>query len=402
MPRLLQINSASNVGSTGKIVEQIGILATKRGWDCSVAHGSRYIGDSVLSSFQVSSSLEERFHWVRSIAFDSHGLGSVRGTQSLIDWMDQIKPDVVHLHNIHGYYVNYPKLIKYISERSIPVVWTLHDCWSFTGHCVYFDRVGCKRWLEDCGNCPQSSSYPSALMDNSRRNLRLKRLIIGELQRMTLVPVSNWLGELVKSSYLGKYPIQVIHNGIDLNVYKPLNYNAKQKYGINGRFVVLGVADIFGSRKGLEEFIQLHQSYREEIQVVLVGVSEEEKKNLPPGIIAMRHTMNIQQLVELYSMADVFVNPTYEDNFPTTNIEALACGTPVITYRTGGCPESIDERTGIVVDKGDYEGLVAAINRVRFQGKAVYTDACMQRADELFNKDDRFMEYIRLYDAVVK
>lgn len=403
MPKLLQINSASNVGSTGKIAEQIGLLAATKGWDCFVAHGARYVGNSKLSTFQVSSAYEEKCHWMKSFALDAHGFGSEKGTKRLVEWMEEVKPDVVHLHNIHGYYVNIPILFNYIYKKNIPVIWTLHDCWSFTGHCVYFDRVGCNRWLKGCGQCPQLTSYPRSLfLDRSVRNLRMKRQVIGRLPKLTLVPVSEWLGDLVKQSYLGKYPVHVIHNGIDLNVFKPTESDLKKQYGIDGKFVVLGVADIFGDRKGLEEFIQLHQSYGDDIQIVLVGVSEEEKKQLPEGIIALRRTTNVNQLVEFYSMADVFANPTYEDNFPTTNIEALACGTPVITYRTGGSPEAVDENTGVVVEKGNYEALVTAIKQIRQKGKASYCDACRKRAVEQFNKDDRFLDYIKLYDEVIK
>lgn len=402
MPKLLQINSASNVGSTGKIVEQIGLLASDYGWDCYVAHGARYIGNSRLPTFQVSPAFEEKCHWVKSVVLDAHGFGSEKGTKRFVEWLEEIKPDVAHLHNIHGYFVNIPILFNYIYEKGIPVVWTLHDCWSFTGHCVYFDRVGCNRWLEECGRCPQLSSYPRSLfLDRSSRNLRMKRQVIGRLPRLTLVPVSEWLGDLVKQSYLGKYPVHVIHNGIDLNVFKPTVSDLKKQYGIEGKFVVLGVADIFGDRKGLEEFIQLHQSYGDDIQVVLVGVSEEEKKRLPEGIIALRRTTNVNQLVEFYSMADVFANPTYEDNFPTTNIEALACGTPVITYLTGGSPEAVDENTGIVVEKGNYNAFVEAINKIRKNGKASYSNACRKRAVEQFNKDDRFLDYIKLYDEII-
>lgn len=402
MPKLLQINSASNVGSTGKIAEQIGLLAATKGWDCFLAHGARYVGISQLSTFQVSSPYEEKCHWMKSFALDAHGLGSEKGTKRLVEWMEEVKPDVVHLHNIHGYYVNIPILFNYIYEKRIPVVWTLHDCWSFTGHCAYFDRVGCNRWLEECGQCPQLTSYPRSLfLDRSVRNLRMKRQVIGRLPKLTLVPVSEWLGDLVKQSYLGKYPVHVIHNGIDLNVFKPTESDLKKQYGIDGKFVVLGVADIFGDRKGLEEFIQLHKSYGDDIQVVLVGVSEDEKKLLPEGIIALRRTTNVNQLVEFYSMADVFVNPTYEDNFPTTNIEALACGTPVITYRTGGSPEAVDENTGIVVEKGNYEALVTAIRQIRQKGKASYWNACRKRAVEQFNKDERFLDYIKLYNEII-
>ncbi|WP_028904487.1 glycosyltransferase [Prevotella sp. P6B4] len=403
MPTILQINVACNWGSTGRIAEQIGVLAQKNGWNAYLAHGTRYVSGSQLKTIRVSSSFEEKAHGVKSLLLDAHGLGSVNGTKAFVEKLDEIKPDIVHLHNIHGYFVNYEILFDYLCGKDIPIVWTLHDCWSFTGHCMYFDRVGCDKWKTGCHHCPQLHSYPKSLfIDRSSANWERKRKLFTSVKNLTLVPVSNWLGDLVSQSYLGKYPVHVIHNGIDLNVFKPTESDLKKQYGIDGKFVVLGVADIFGDRKGLGEFIQLHQSYGDDIQIVLVGVSEEEKKQLPEGIIALRRTTNVNQLVEFYSMADVFVNPTYEDNFPTTNIEALACGTPVITYRTGGSPEAVDENTGIVVEKGNYEALVTAIRQIRQKGKASYWNACRKRAVEQFNKDDRFLDYIKLYDEVIQ
>ena len=403
MPTILQINVACNWGSTGRIAEQIGVLAQKNGWDAYLAHGARYVSDSRLKTIRVSRPFEEKVHGVKSLLLDAHGLGSVNGTKAFVGKLDEIKPDIVHLHNIHGYFINYEILFDYLRRKDIPIVWTLHDCWSFTGHCMYFDRVGCDKWKTGCHHCPQLHSYPKSLfIDRSSANWERRRKLFTSVKNLTLVPVSNWLGDLVSQSYLGKYPVRVIHNGIDINVFKPTENDLREMYGIENKFVILGVASGFGDRKGLDEFIKLSESLPSGYQVMLVGTSFSDQKRVPSNIIALRNTDNVQELVKIYSTADVFLNPTYEDNFPTTNLEALACGTPVITYRTGGSPEAVDKHTGIVVEKGDFDEIVFALETVRENGKSNYSIACRERAIRFYNKDERFKDYIVLYKDILK
>ena len=402
MPKLLQINATCNWGSTGKIVEQISHVASSRGWECYVAHGARYVGKSKFPTFQVCSRNEENLHWMKSFALDAHGLGSQRGTKRLVDWIEQIKPDVVHLHNIHGYYVNIPILFNYLYEKRIPVVWTLHDCWSFTGHCVYFDLIACDKWKSHCEHCPQIHTYPKALIDKSSRNYELKKRLFTSVQNMTIVPVSEWLQNLVTQSFLAKYPIHTIHNGIDLDKFKPCMSDFRKRYSLEGKFVVLGVADGYGERKGLQDFNRLSQMLGDNAKIVMVGLSEKDKEKVSGNIIGLGRTSTQQELIDIYSAADVFINPTYEDNFPTTNLEALACGTPVVTYRTGGSPEAVDEHTGIVVKKGDLDGLIQAVMSIMVSGKSSYSKACVDRAASNYNKADRFCEYIELYDIVTQ
>lgn len=402
MPTILQINVACNWGSTGRIAEQIGVLAQKNGWNAYLAHGTRYVSDSQLKTIRVSSSFEEKAHGVKSLLLDAHGLGSVNGTKAFVEKLDKIKPDIVHLHNIHGYFINYEILFDYLCRKDIPIVWTLHDCWSFTGHCMYFDRVGCDKWKTGCHHCPQLHSYPKSLfIDRSSANWERKRKLFTSVKNLTLVPVSNWLGDLVSQSYLGKYPIRVIHNGVDLNVFKPTTSDLKNKLGLENKFVVLGVANGFSNRKGLEDFVRMGVECPNDIQIIMIGTTPEERASLPKNIIAIDKTDDVNELVAYYSIADVYINPTYEDNFPTTNIEALACGTPVITYKTGGSLEAVDERTGIVVEKGDVNGLMRSIELIRNKGRVAYNTICVERAKHCFDKKDRFGDYIHLYERSV-
>lgn len=402
MPTLLQINSALNRGSTGRIAEQIGMLAKEQGWNVYIAHGARYMGKSALQTIQVTTEKEEKLHALKSMAFDAHGLGSKKATEKLVERIKEINPDIIHLHNIHGYYLNYKVLFEYLATIDTPVVWTLHDCWTMTGHCAHFDAIGCDKWKTGCYNCPLKREYPkSILLDHSARNYAIKKGLFSSLKNATIVPVSNWLGSIVKESYLGNYSVNVINNGVDLDIFKPLDASRlRKKLGIGDKCILLGVATAWHNEKGLREFIRL--SKNPDYQIIMVGVPTEIKKNLPKEIIAIERTNSQQELAEYYSVAHMLVNPTYNDSFPTVNLEALACGTPVVTFRTGGSPESITPETGIVVEKGNYRQLVDAIEAVRRKSKVHYSTACRERAVMFYNKDDKFQEYITLYNSLIE
>lgn len=401
MPTLLQINAALNRGSTGRIAEQIGLLAIEQGWNVYIAHGARYTNRSGLNAIQVVTKVEEKQHAIKSMLFDSHGLGSKKATKKLVERIKEIKPDIIHLHNIHGYYLNYKVLFEYLATIDTPVVWTLHDCWTMTGHCAHFDAAGCNKWKTGCHKCPLKREYPKSLfIDRSNRNYNLKKRLFGSLKNAIIVPVSNWLGNIVSESYLKNHKIQVINNGVDINIFKPQKTTEfRNKLNIGNKIVLLGVATAWHNEKGLREFIRLSENPR--YQVIMVGVPAEIEKDLSKEIIAIGRTNNQQELAEYYSVADILVNPTYNDSFPTVNLEALACGTPVITYRTGGSSESITEQTGIVVEKGNFNELIKAIETICNKGKEYYSVACRERAVSLYNKDDRFNEYIELYNTLL-
>ena len=403
--KVLQVNSVVNRGSTGRIAESIGQLVLKEGWESYVCWGR---GDNETKStpLKYGSKLSIITHVLRTRLFDLHGFGSSVSTKKLIKEIDRIKPDIVHLHNIHGYYLNIEVLFKYLSSVQVPVVWTLHDCWTFTGHCAYFDYSGCDKWKTECHSCPSLKDYPKSwFIDNSRSNFKRKRELFTSVRNITFVPVSNWLKRVLENSFFRDYPSRVIHNGIDLESFS-ISSNLDQvysKYGLDKDVpIVLGVAGVWDRRKGLSDFLKIQERLTSKVQIVLVGLSKAQIKDLPSGIIGIERTESIKELAELYSCASVFVNPTYEDNFPTTNLESLACGTPVITYNTGGSPEAIDTETGYVVEKGDIDGLVEKIELISQKGKSFYQEKCRARAERLYNKDDRFADYIELYKEILK
>lgn len=348
--KIIQINTF-HYKAAGSIMMNLQKQMRNQGIESYVVWGR---GRKPENSYEISISdpIGIKLHGIYSRVFDKTGFGSKLATHRLVKKLQEIKPDIIHLHNIHGYYINIEILFRYIRKEKIKVVWTLHDCWTFTGHCAFFDMAGCTKWKYGCSDCPQLSAYPSSwLLDHSKKNYQKKKELFLGLD-ITLITPCRWLYGLLKQSYLKDYPAKVIYNGIDRNIFKPTLSSFRKKHGLEGKFIVLGVASEWTPRKGLKDFIHLSELLNDNYKIVLVGLTKKELKKVPVSIIAMERTSNIGELVEIYSAADIFFNPTYEDNFPTTNVEALACGTPVCTYQTGGSPESLNSSCGIVLPKG--------------------------------------------------
>lgn len=405
MPKLLQIAVEGNRGSTGTIAEAIGLLLIQEGWESYIAHG-RFPRPSKSQLIRIGSDFDVLIHGLETRLFDRHCMGSRKATRKLVSQIRDIKPDIIHLHHLHGYYINTKILFDYLSSTNIPVIWTFHDCWSFTGHCTHFEYVGCEKWKIECYNCEQKNEYPKSLVfDRSRQNFLDKKTIFNSIKNLTIVPVSNWLESKVKESFLSDFPCKVIKNGIDLNIFYPKKSknSINDLYNLNNRFIILGVASTWGKRKGLQDFIELNTYLNNnEFVIVLVGLSKTQIKVIPNSIVGIHRTDNVSQLADLYSAADVFINPTFEDSYPTTNLESLSCGTPVITYKTGGSVESVCEATGIIVDKGNTLGLLDAVNLIRKKGKDYYKINCRKFAEANFNNKVKFNDYIKLYKDIYK
>lgn len=402
MKKVLIINVSANSGSTGRIAENIGRTAIANGFDSYFAYG-RIARDSQCKLIRIGSDKDIRWHGLQSRIFDNQGFASTKATQLFVDKIKRIQPDIINIHNIHGYYANIDVLLKYLATTNIPVVWTLHDCWNFTGHCAFFDYAGCDRWKTHCHHCPRKTGYPSSyVFDSSSKNYEKKKALFGRMHNLHFVTPSQWLADLTKESFLSQFPVHVINNGLDLSVFKPIdNERTKSKMGIQlGQKVILGVASVWHKRKGLDDFIQLAKALPEH-KVVLVGLTEKQVKELPQGMVGVTRTENTRELAELYSMADVLVNPTYADNFPTTNIESLACGTPVITYKTGGSPEAVDAETGLVVEKGSMVELIESVRQIMTCDREQYRTSCRNRAVQLYDKRKLFQDYIDLFNSVL-
>lgn len=400
--KLLQINVAANWGSHGRIAEEIGLEAMAQGWESYIAYG-RYANPSKSHIVKIGDLFDHCLHGAQSLLLDRHGLASCGPTKKLIREIEQIKPDLIHLHNIHGFYLNYPILFRYLSTVDIPVVWTLHDCWAFTGHCAWPIHGHCDRFQEQCCHCPlQSKGYPkSFLLDRSRSNFKLKKRYFRSLQDLHLVTVSRWLEQQVRLSFMQDMDIRTIYNGLDTEVFRPSGTPPTSV--TDGHPLVLGVCNAWYDWKGLDDMAALRELLPDDYEVMVVGVNEDQMHRLPEGITCIRRTDSVSQLAEIYSQADVFVNPSKVESFGMTTAEALSCGTPSIVYDTSACPEVVDNLTGRVVPLGDVNALAKAVIEIcSLPGREAMRQACRERAIRLFNRQDRYKEYLQLYNEVLQ
>lgn len=392
--KIVQINATCGIGSTGKICQGISrVMGTENIENyilCSKSNGdplSICCSDSKYIKLQA---LKARF-------LGNYGFNSRKNTKKMIAELERIQPDIVHLHNIHGHDCNLEMLFSYFRRKKTKLLWTFHDCWSFTGYCTYFTMADCGKWRSCCEECVQKRKY-SWFFDKSRELYEKKRELFRDLD-LTIVTPSRWLADLVRQSFLKKYPVCVVNNGIDLGIFKPTASGFREKYGLENKKMVLDVSFEWGTRKGLDIFIELAKRLPEDYRIVLVGTDQNVDKLLPDNIVSIHRTQNQRELAEVYSAADVFVNPTREENYPTVNLESLACGTPVLTFRTGGSPEMLDETCGSVVSCDDVDALEKEI--VRICTDKPYSESDCLRKAQAFDQNERFKEYLRLYERVI-
>ena len=344
--RILFINSVCGIGSTGRICTDLAQQLEAEGNEVKIAYGRK---GTVPEQFQkyavrIGTDLDCKMHAIQTRLFDTHGFGSKHATREFLKWAEEYKPDLLWLHNLHGYYINVEMLFDWIKKHpEMQVKWTLHDCWAFTGHCSY---------------CSQLRRYPACFaMSSVSKNFERKRKAFTGVKNMTLITPSKWLADLTRQSFLKEYPVEVYYNTIDTSIFKPTPSDFRERYGLQDKIIVLGVANVWEDRKGLFDFYKLAEMMDDRYVIVLVGLSEKQIKALPKNIKGIQRTNSPQELAAIYTAADVFVNPTYEDNYPTVNLEAQACGTRVITYDTGGCNETIRSKNGIVVQRGNVKYL---------------------------------------------
>lgn len=398
--RVLQINSFFTVGGPPRIVNGIYDTLVENGHECKIA-AAREKQYKPEDSIQIGGKYDAYINALSCRLFDDDGFRSKAATRELVHEIEEYDPDIIHLHNLHGYYINIEILFEYLKRCGKPVFWTLHDCWSFTGHCTHFSLFGCEQWKTQCCACIQTREYPSCyLKGKPLKNYERKKAAFTGVQNMTIITPSEWLGNLAKQSFLREYPVKVVNNGVDLTKFSPITSDFKSRHGLDEKLVVLGVAQVWGERKGLYDFFKLANMLSEDYQVVLVGLSEKQLKEVPANVIGLARTNSVEELAKIYSAADVFVNLTYEDNFPTVNIEALACGTPIITYDTGGSPEIADAENEIVCKQGDLSTVKTAIesmveNSDKFNIERLTKNAYKYSRQNMTNK------YVDLYvDAI--
>lgn len=399
--KIVQINSVCGTGSTGKIAADICRLGASHSMDMYVAYG-RGSSPEDINGYKISNPIDFISHVFVNFFQGKSGFGSKHVTRKFLKWLDQLNPDIIHLHNLHGFYINIDLLFHYIKKNNIPVIWTLHDCWALTGQCAHFDYIQCLKWQTQCHDCPiYRTQYPySIFKDNSRNNYTSKKKCFTNVDNMTIIAPSQWLISKVKHSYLRHYPCHVIKNGINLEVFSPSSKHAKP----SDSKVLLGVANVWTSRKGLEDFYRLSDMLPFEYKIVLIGVNKNQKnyirKHYGNRITPIMRTHNQEELAMWYRSAYAYINTTYEDTFPTTNLEALACGTPVITYNTGGSPESLTHDSGIVVEKGNIQALLTAI--LSLEKSSMITPHSCHLQGLNYNRFSCFEEYIGLYQKIYR
>ena len=394
--KVVQINATCGIGSTGKICMGISGMMTAEGIENYVLFSSRTNGYPL--GIACSNDHYIKLQALRSRILGNMGFNSRKATRKMIRELERVGPDIVHLHNIHGHDCDLELLFTFFRRKKTKLIWTFHDCWTFTGYCTYYDMAKCDRWKTTCGDCPQKKAS-SWFFDRSRALHMKKKHLFSGLD-LTIVTPSQWLAEQVRGSFFRDHPVHVIYNGIDLSVFRPTAGSFREKYGIpEDKKIVLGVAFGWGARKGLDVLIELARRLdSSRYQMVLVGTDDAVDRLLPPQILSIHRTQDQTELAEIYTAADVFVNPTREEVLGLTNIEANACGTPVVTFRSGGSPECIDGSSGIVVEQEDLQAMLDAIRHI-CEEKPFLAEVCRARA-KLFDKNDRLVEYVRLYESV--
>lgn len=366
--RILLINSVCGTGSTGRICTDIAGELEREGHTVKIAYGrSGYVPERFRKyAVRIGNGLDVRLHGIRTRLFDTHGLGSKSATRRFLKWAEAYEPDLIWLHNIHGYYINYEMLFEWIKEHpKIKVKWTLHDCWAFTGHCSHFTAAGCEKWKSGCRHCPEKRMYPkSFLLDNSCQNFERKRRAFCNVSGMELIVPSRWLADLLQESFLREYPVEVCRSTVDTRVFRQVPSDFRQRYGLEDQKIILGVANIWTERKGFLDFLKLSTMLDSSYAIVLVGLNSAQIKQLAGNTIGIRKTGSPQELAKIYSAADVLFNPTYEDTYPLVNLEAQACGIPVVTYGSGGSAETLYSSESAVVKAGDLEQSVQLLKAI--------------------------------------
>ena len=390
--------------STGRIMQEIGEIAMANGWDSYIAYSYGRDGIKPCKSklMPVGDKLSVAFHGLWTRLTDRHGLASNMATRKFINEIKALQPDIIHIHNVHGYFLNYKLFFEFLKGIDIPVIWTVHDSWIYTGHCYYYSSIQCDRWMTGCGNCPQQRKFPTSwFVDRSAANFEDKSNSFNSIKdKLTIVPVSEWIRGEMSHSFLKECNFRVIHNGINLDVFdvQPDDKAVREKYGLGDKKIILGLASIWSKEKGWDDFVKMSEMLSDDEVIMMVGVTEKQQEQLLKGVVGIKRTENVRQLAELYSAATAFVNPTWQDNYPTVNLEAIACGTPVVTYRTGGSVEAVTEDTGYVVEQGDVAGLLKAVREIKNKGKEQYTAKCRAYALANFRKEERYADYLKLYE----
>ncbi len=364
MKKALFVNAVCGIRSTGRIVIDCARELEKEGYEVKIAYSRENVPQECQNyAVRIGNKIDVYWHAFMTYVFDQRGLWSRNATRRFLKWADEFNPDVLWLHNIHDYVINLKLLFEWIKSRpQMEVRWTQHDCWAFTGGCMHFVTRTCDQWKTHCVKCPKKEVVQGMshlpVVHREEKNYNQKKRLFTKVKKMKLVAPSQWMADQIRQSFLGEYPIEVHYNTVDLGIFKPTDSSFRKKYGLENKKIILGVASAWSRSKGLFDFYKLSEILDNSYQIVLVGLTPSQLKSMPCNIIGIERTDSKQELAEIYSAADVFFNPTYADTYPTVNLEAEACDTRVITYRTGGSPETLSRQDSVVIEQGQYQDVV--------------------------------------------
>lgn len=392
--KVLIINSVCGIRSTGRICTDLAEVLESQGHECKIAYGRETVPEKYQKyAVRIGSELGVRIDGVKTRLLDNAGFNSRRATKRFLKWVREYDPDIIHLHNVHGYYINVELLFNFLKDFGKPVVWTLHDCWAFTGHCAHYTEAGCCKWQTKCENCPQTRHYPQSLfLDKSERNFEKKKRLFTSLEWAYFITPSEWLAGEARRSFLGKYEFKAIPNGVDLTVFKPTESNFRAKHGLEGKKILLGVATAWSESKGMRLFSDLADCLGEEYKVVLVGMTEEQAAKTSPKALVLPRTNNIAELAEIYTASDVFLNLSRQETMGLTTVEAMACGTPVVTSNLTAVPEVVSDESGIVLTELSVDAVIEGVNTV-LSSDFPFT----RNRAELYEKNKQYMAYLDVY-----
>ena len=394
--KILMINSVCGIKSTGRICTDLAAMLTKRGHEVKIAYGREAVPEIYQKyAVRIGTNTDVKLHGLKARMADASGFGSTAATKRFIRWVKTYDPDIIHLHNLHGYYIDVRMLFSYLRKCGKPILWSFYDCWSFTGHCAHFDFNECDKWQTECHNCKFLEEYPKSFVDNSKRNYRVKKELFTGIPNLQIIVPSAWMQRKVGMSYMKDYPCRILPNGIDTACFYPRENDIKSQYGIEDQKLLVGVSSIWQKMKGIDYLNRLAETLpKDQYRLLLVG-SCGKGVEIHPDILRVDHTNSVDELCQLYTAADVFVNPTLQETQGLTTIEAFACGTPGVVFRAGGAAECIDDTCGFAVEKGNFDALLQSV--VKICETSYSAQACIAKADT-YNNDICYSAFMELYE----
>ena len=401
--KVMQINAVYGVGSTGVIVEDIHNLSLKNGIESYVSYSTTKKNPADIKNGYVSGdTLGKKIHALLSRIGGKQAYFSTFATKKLIKHIESIKPDIVHLHNLHSNYVNLNLLLNFLGKKDIKTVVTLHDCWFYTGGCFHYTAAECSKWKESCGNCPKKmQDTPALLKDNSAKILEDRKKYFGNIKKLSVVGVSRWMAaEGEKTIFKGR-DVRTIYNGIDTEFFVPTPSDFRKKHNLEDKFLILAPANKWFLPINKKTFDFVSQNLPEDAVIVMLGCTEGQKQGLPKNVIALDYIRDRDELRKVYSACDVFANCTREESLSLINVEVQGCGTPVVTYRNTGAQETVDNKCSFSVESGNEKEFLKAILNVKAKGKESFSKDCVNWVKENFDRDENYLKYISLYNEII-